>query len=101
MGRFRDALAAPGLAAIAEVKRRSPSAGDLRPDADPAKLAAQFANAGAAAISILVDERFGGPFDQGLRVSYALIEMRPVVSVGVERRSVDEFETLTQQCRRF
>ena len=60
MGRFREALAAPGLAAIAEVKRRSPSAGDLRPDADPAKLAAQFANAGAAAISILVDERFGG-----------------------------------------
>ena len=31
MGRFRDALAAPGLGAIAEVKRRSPSAGDLRP----------------------------------------------------------------------
>jgi indole-3-glycerol phosphate synthase / phosphoribosylanthranilate isomerase len=63
MGRFRDALASPGLAAIAEVKRRSPSAGDLRPDADPARLAAQFANAGAAAISILVDERFGGSFD--------------------------------------
>src|ERR671929_149012 len=60
MGRFRDALAAPGLTAIAEIKRRSPSAGDLRPDADPAKLAAQFANAGAAAVSILVDERFGG-----------------------------------------
>jgi indole-3-glycerol phosphate synthase len=63
MGRFRDALAAPGLGAIAEVKRRSPSAGDLRPDADPAKLAAQLTNAGAAAISILVDERFGGSFD--------------------------------------
>jgi indole-3-glycerol phosphate synthase/phosphoribosylanthranilate isomerase len=63
MGRFRDALAAPGLAAIAEVKRRSPSAGDLRPDADPARLAAQFANAGAAAISVLVDERFGGSLD--------------------------------------
>jgi indole-3-glycerol phosphate synthase / phosphoribosylanthranilate isomerase len=63
MGRFRDALAAPGLSAIAEVKRRSPSAGDLRPDADPARLAAQFANAGAAAISVLVDERFGGSFE--------------------------------------
>ncbi len=63
MGRFRDALAAPGLAAIAEVKRRSPSAGDLRPDADPARLAAQFTNAGAAAVSILVDERFGGSME--------------------------------------
>jgi len=63
MGRFRNALAAPGLSAVAEVKRRSPSAGDLRPDADPAGLAAQFANAGAAAVSILVDERFGGTVD--------------------------------------
>jgi indole-3-glycerol phosphate synthase/phosphoribosylanthranilate isomerase len=60
MGRFHDALAGPGLSAIAEVKRRSPSGGDLRPDADPARLAAQFAHAGAAAVSILVDERFGG-----------------------------------------
>jgi indole-3-glycerol phosphate synthase/phosphoribosylanthranilate isomerase len=63
MGRFRDALGGPGLTAIAEVKRRSPSAGDLRPDADPARLAAQFTKAGAAAISILVDDRFGGSLD--------------------------------------
>jgi indole-3-glycerol phosphate synthase/phosphoribosylanthranilate isomerase len=58
--RFRDALAGPGLAAIAEIKRRSPSAGELRPDADPLSLARQLETAGAAAISILVDERFGG-----------------------------------------
>jgi indole-3-glycerol phosphate synthase / phosphoribosylanthranilate isomerase len=60
VGAFRAGLAGPGLAAVAEVKRRSPSAGDLRPDADPARLAAQFAGAGAAAVSVLVDERFGG-----------------------------------------
>jgi indole-3-glycerol phosphate synthase/phosphoribosylanthranilate isomerase len=62
MGRFRDSLAEPGLGAIAEVKRRSPSAGDLRPDADAPALAKSFAESGAAAVSILVDERFGGSF---------------------------------------
>jgi indole-3-glycerol phosphate synthase/phosphoribosylanthranilate isomerase len=61
--RFAEALRRPGLGAIAEVKRRSPSAGDLRPDADPAALAAEFERAGAAAVSILVDQRFGGSFD--------------------------------------
>ena len=63
MGRFADALSAPGLAAIAEVKRRSPSAGELRPNADPAVLAPAYERAGAAAVSILVDERFGGTWD--------------------------------------
>jgi indole-3-glycerol phosphate synthase len=58
--RFADELRQPGLGAIAEVKRRSPSAGDLRPEADPTELAAGFAAAGAAAVSILVDECFGG-----------------------------------------
>jgi indole-3-glycerol phosphate synthase / phosphoribosylanthranilate isomerase len=61
--RFREALAGGGLAAIAEIKRRSPSAGDLRPDADPAKLANAFERAGASAVSVLVDERFGGSLD--------------------------------------
>ena len=63
MGRFVDALRAPGLGAIAEIKRRSPSAGDLRPDADPARIAPASARAGAAAVSVLVDARFGGTWD--------------------------------------
>ena len=61
--RFREALAGPGLGAIAEIKRRSPSLGDIRPDADPAVLAREYALAGAAAVSVLVDERFGGSWD--------------------------------------
>jgi indole-3-glycerol phosphate synthase/phosphoribosylanthranilate isomerase len=63
MGRFGDSLSRLGLRAIAEVKRRSPSAGDLRPSADPAELASAFATRGAAAVSVLVDERFAGSWD--------------------------------------
>jgi len=87
MGRFRDALSSSGLAAIAEVKRRSPSAGDLRPDADPARLSAQFANAGAAAISILVDERFGGSLDD-LRAARAAT-VAPVLAKGFFTEELD------------
>src|SRR5262249_14203657 len=63
VGRFRGATAAAGLGFVAEIKRRSPSAGDLRPNAEPAALAAEFAAAGAAAVSVLVDERFAGSVD--------------------------------------
>jgi indole-3-glycerol phosphate synthase / phosphoribosylanthranilate isomerase len=80
VGRFADALAAPGLGAIAEVKRRSPSAGDLRPDAEPAVLARSFEEAGAAAVSILVDERFGGTWDD-LRAARAATKL-PLLAKG-------------------
>jgi indole-3-glycerol phosphate synthase/phosphoribosylanthranilate isomerase len=85
MGRFRAALATPGLAAIAEVKRRSPSAGDLRPAADPAALAASFEHAGAAAVSILVDERFGGSVDD-LRAARGAARL-PVLAKGFFREA--------------
>jgi indole-3-glycerol phosphate synthase / phosphoribosylanthranilate isomerase len=80
MGRFQEALGAPGLGAIAEVKRRSPSAGDLRPNADPAALARSFEEAGAAAVSILVDERFAGTWDD-LRAARASAEL-PLLAKG-------------------
>ena len=80
MGRFANALRRPGLGAIAEVKRRSPSAGDLRSDAEPAVLARSFEEAGAAAVSILVDERFGGTWDD-LRAARAATRL-PLLAKG-------------------
>jgi indole-3-glycerol phosphate synthase len=56
----RDALAAlsgEGVAVIAEVKRSSPSAGDLATISDPAALAREYAAGGAAVISVLTEKR--------------------------------------------
>jgi indole-3-glycerol phosphate synthase len=78
--RFRDALAGPGLSAVAEIKRRSPSAGDLSPEADPSVLAPEFERAGAAAVSILVDERFGGSLED-LRAARSAVQL-PLLAKG-------------------
>jgi len=57
---FRGALAAPGMSLIAEIKRRSPSKGDLNPSLDPAVLAKSYETAGARAISVLCEPEFFG-----------------------------------------
>ncbi len=50
-----------GLAVISEVKRRSPSKGDLKADLDPAELAGSYAAGGATCLSVLTDvDHFGG-----------------------------------------
>ncbi len=78
--RLSDALSGDALGAIAEIKRRSPSAGDLRPDADPAAIAAAYERAGASAVSILVDERFAGSWDD-LRAARAATRL-PLLAKG-------------------
>ncbi|MXW55393.1 MAG: indole-3-glycerol phosphate synthase TrpC [Gemmatimonadales bacterium] len=62
---FEASLRRPGeVSVVAEFKRRSPSAGDLSPYAQAAGVASVYASAGAAAISVLTDERyFGGSLD--------------------------------------
>src|SRR5205823_14070853 len=78
--RFKDALAAPGFGAIAEFKRRSPSAGDLRPDGDVEQVARSYEAGGARAMSVLVGERFGGTWDD-LRAARAATKL-PLLAKG-------------------
>jgi len=70
MPHFRGA----GSSVIAEVKRRSPSKGDLARIPDPAELARHYEKGGAAAISVLTEQRrFGGSLDD-LRAVRAAVE---------------------------
>jgi indole-3-glycerol phosphate synthase len=70
-GRFREALAGPGIAVIAEFKRRSPSAGPLRERPEVRELVSAYARGGAAAVSILTEgPHFDGSLED-LRVARA------------------------------
>ena len=76
--RPRDFLAAllspvrPVPRVIAEIKRRSPSKGELRPGLDPVELAHTYEQNGASAISVLTDGHFfGGSLDDLRRVRAA------------------------------
>jgi indole-3-glycerol phosphate synthase len=89
-GRFRTALLAADVNVIAECKRRSPSRGVLRASYDPVAIAKGYAEAGAAAISVLTEPAF---FDGSLE---HLEAVRAAVAVPVLRKDfiVSEYQLL-------
>jgi len=77
-----------GFGIIAEFKRRSPSAGTINETVDPAEAALKYARTGAAAVSVLTDEKyFGGTLDDLERV-------RTAVTIPVLRKDfiIDEYQ---------
>lgn len=67
---LRDALVTPGVAVIAEVKRASPSRGDLAPELSALQQAASYRAGGAAAISVLTEpDHFKGSLEDLRRVA--------------------------------
>ena len=85
---FTAALGRKGISVIAEIKRRSPSAGAINRRADPAYVARQYESGGARAISVLTDRRFfGGTVAD-------LINVKRAVRLPVMRKDfiVDEYQ---------
>lgn len=73
--RFREALERPGIGVIAEFKRRSPSAGPLREDANLEDVVAAYERGGASALSVLTEgPNFAGSLDD-LRLARASCEL--------------------------
>jgi indole-3-glycerol phosphate synthase len=87
---FAAALRRASVAVIAEVKRRSPSAGSIREDLDPADRAERYARHGAAALSVLTD----GPFFGGSMADLRAAAVRARVPVLRKDFILDELQIL-------
>src|SRR5690348_9532937 len=78
--RFADGLSQPGFGAVAEFKRRSPSAGDINPAARVEDVVPAYETGGARAVSVLVDGAFAGSLED-LRAARAATGL-PLLAKG-------------------
>jgi indole-3-glycerol phosphate synthase len=89
---FAGALRGPGLSVIAEIKRRSPSKGDLAPHLDPATLAKAYDDGGAACLSVLTDTAWFGGSAADLAEARAATTM-PVLRKDFTVSEADVYDT--------
>lgn len=85
---MKQALITSASGIIAEFKRRSPSKGWIQQDARPDEVVPAYAAAGAAALSILTDEKFFGGNLKDIRTA------RPLVEIPILRKDfiIDEYQ---------
>ena len=77
---LKSALSNPGISVIAEIKMKSPSEGNIFPNADPVQIARDYEAAGAAAISVITESHFFGGSLEILR------SVREAVNIPVLRK---------------
>jgi len=85
---FGPSIAGGSVGVIAEIKRRSPSAGDIRADLDPVRHATAYQAGGAVAVSVLTEEaHFGGSLQD-------LVDVTRAISIPALRKDfiVDELQ---------
>ncbi len=85
---FQGALAADGIALIAEVKKASPSKGIIRADFDPERIADAYAANGARCLSVLTDEAYFQGCDAHLQAAKAVAGL-PVLRKDF---TIDEYQ---------
>lgn len=85
---MRQALINSDSGIIAEFKRRSPSKGWIKQEAQAEKIIPAYINAGASALSILTDEKFFGGGLKDIRTA------RPLANIPILRKDfiIDEYQ---------